>query len=88
MAEWHSSKEWREARTRARKTLLPLCNYCGKDLVGNDFTIDHIVPPSQSPGGIPNHAADNLQALCRSCNSRKQDTVQVRTNWRSPKWYN
>jgi 5-methylcytosine-specific restriction endonuclease McrA len=87
MAEWHSSKAWKDARAKAKKVLPPRCSYCGKDLAGADFTIDHIIPPSQSPGGIPDHDLNNLQALCRSCNSSKQDRTQVRTNWRNPKWY-
>ena len=87
MAEWHNSKEWKQARAYALKHLAPLCNYCGKDLAGADFTVDHIIPPSQSPGGVPDHNLDNLQALCRSCNSSKQDKTQVRVTWRNPRYY-
>ena len=40
------------------------CLCCGTE---NDLTIDHIIPRSQ--GG--DHSLDNLQTLCRACNSKK-----------------
>lgn len=40
------------------------CRECGS---ADDLTIDHVIPKSR--GGT--HAEDNLQTLCRSCNSRK-----------------
>lgn len=85
MSDWHDTKAWRDARAMARKILEPVCTLCHADLVGADFTIDHIVPPSQT-GGKPNHDLSNLQALCRSCNGRKQDRYLVRTTWINPRW--
>ena len=85
MADWHSTREWREARAYAKTILDPVCVTCNKELEGNDWTIDHIVPPAVS-GGIPNHNIENLQSMCRSCNSRKQDRTQIRTNWINPRF--
>lgn len=42
------------------------CRQCGSD---DNLTLDHIVP--QSKGG--SHAEENLQVLCRSCNSAKKN---------------
>ena len=44
------------------------CVECGTHI---DLSIDHIHPESKG-GGL---AMDNLQTLCRSCNSRKGATV-------------
>lgn len=62
-----------------------VCPHCGRPMLRPDQmtpkqrrkmcndklypTIDHIVP--QNEGG--DHTPDNLQLLCRSCNSSKQD---------------
>ena len=86
MSEWHNTAAWREARARARKILEPVCTNCHKELAGEDFTIDHIVPPSRT-GGIPNNSIENLQALCRSCNGRKQDKVITRITQLNPRWH-
>ena len=40
------------------------CRHCGS---AEDLTIDHIHPQSRGGG----HTEDNLQTLCRPCNSRK-----------------
>jgi len=45
-----------------------MCFNCHSE---DDLTIDHIVP--MSLGG--KHEIDNLQVLCRSCNSRKKQDV-------------
>ena len=84
MAEWHNSKEWAKARAYAKKVLDPYCSTCGVELIGGDWTIDHIIPASQN--GEPNHDISNLQSMCRRCNGRKQDKTLERTSWRSPRW--
>ena len=86
MSDWHNSREWKEARTLAKKILEPRCVMCHKELEDRDWTIDHINPPSLT-GGIPDHSIDNLQSMCRSCNSKKQDKTLVRTDWRNPRWF-
>lgn len=48
------------------------CVSCGKKLRKGDATIDHIIP--QSWGGWD--SADNLQCMCRSCNSRKNNSMR------------
>lgn len=83
MATWHSSTEWNKARAYAKTVLDPICQHCNKELTGEDWTIDHIVPAGQ---GEPNHDISNLQSLCRQCNGRKQDRVQVRINYINPRF--
>lgn len=83
MADWHNSKEWVKARAYAKTVLDPICSTCGVELMGGDWTIDHIIPPGK---GEPNHDISNLQSMCRPCNGRKQDRTLTRTAWRSPRW--
>lgn len=48
------------------------CVACGKKMHFKDCTVDHIVP--QSYHGW--HSPDNLQAMCRSCNSSKNNSLK------------
>ena len=84
MSEWHHSSAWKIARANARKVLEPVCVSCHRELIGNDFTIDHITPPR---GNTPDHSLENLQAMCRECNGRKQDRTLVRIAWLNPRWH-
>lgn len=45
----------------------PVCPYCCESMTKDSATIDHIVPVSR--GG--KHTADNLAAVCFSCNRAK-----------------
>jgi len=83
MAGWHDTAAWRNARAYAKTVLEPTCVSCAKELEGEDWTIDHIVPPGN---GEPNHDINNLQSLCRSCNGRKQDRVLQRITWRNERF--
>lgn len=64
----HTLKEWRALRNEFNG----ICVRCWKE--SDDITKDHIIPISM--GG--SDAIDNLQPICRSCNSMKlSETV----NW-------
>lgn len=58
---------------KIRETILArdgfTCMMCGKKLVGSDATVDHILPLDLGGESKPS----NLQAACRSCNSRKKN---------------
>jgi len=56
----HTAKDWQDIIVRQQG----VCAACGEDSL---LTKDHIVPLSK--GGT--HNPDNLQGLCKSCNSRK-----------------
>lgn len=60
----YTNAEWNELCARYNHR----CLCCGES---RPLTIDHIVPISQ--GG--SNTIDNLQPLCRSCNSRKNNRV-------------
>lgn len=45
------------------------CVSCHKKFRQGDITIDHIIPQSKGGG----HSIDNLQCMCRSCNSKKNN---------------
>jgi 5-methylcytosine-specific restriction endonuclease McrA len=83
VSEWHSSREWTKARAYAKTVLDPTCASCSKQLEGEDWTIDHIIAPN---GDTPNHNIDNLQSMCRACNSRKKDRVLQRVTWKNPRF--
>ena len=47
------------------------CVSCHKKFKEGDITIDHILPQSRGGG----HNIDNLQCMCRSCNSSKKNSM-------------
>lgn len=70
-AEWNALVEHYENK----------CLCCGRDDV--KLTADHVVPVSK--GGTSN--IDNIQPLCKSCNSRKRDkTIDYRPNTGLGRW--
>lgn len=64
-----STEQWQ----RIIKKQKHRCNLCGKKFSKSHMpTMDHIVPLSKRG----DHDASNIQALCRSCNSRKTNKIQ------------
>lgn len=59
-----------------------VCQYCGKDLIGDDATADHITP--KDLGGVD--ALWNLVAACRKCNGRKSNHIFIRMPWFNPNY--
>tara|TARA_X000000950_G_C13442524_1_gene468590 strand:+ start:121 stop:528 length:408 start_codon:yes stop_codon:yes gene_type:complete len=75
LEQLHEYRDKRRARTirgSVRKDVMARdnyqCQYCGAT---DDLAIDHIFPFSR--GG--SNEADNLQVLCRACNSAKSDAI-------------
>lgn len=64
-----TSKAYRDLRSNLI-TKFGMCASCHQE---NDLTIDHIVP--MSLGG--KHEIENLQVLCRSCNSKKKQEIII-----------
>lgn len=61
--------------TRLRERILESagrCEWCGVDLVGNSFELDHIISLKRGGGNAP----DNVGVACAPCNRRKA--------WKSP----
>lgn len=67
-------QQWREIKDRYDHT----CLCCGRKEPEIRLSIDHVIPVTK--GGSGN--ADNIQPLCRSCNSRKNNKViDYRPSW-------
>ena len=82
--DFYISKEWRAFRTRMLKQLDHICNDCGIEVFGNNITLDHILPMSKHPDLALEPT--NIRVLCRVCNSRKRDLVEVRDNFYNRKY--
>ncbi len=69
---FYSTPEWRALRQQVIKEDGKTCAECRVRINGSkDLTVDHIVPRSLYPELALKR--DNLQVLCRSCNSSKGD---------------
>lgn len=63
-----------------------ICQLCGVELFDGpegNATVDHIVPKAQ--GGTDDYS--NLMAMCKSCNSSKQDKDLTRLTYYAEEWY-
>ncbi len=70
-----TAKEWNALKRQYNYT----CLRCGRKEPEITLTVDHIVPLSQ--GG--KNTIDNIQPLCKPCNSAKHDdTIDYRPSWR------
>jgi len=66
----YSSPEWAKLRLQVIKEGDRICSICRRLITqDDDLTIDHIRPISKYPDLA--YAKNNLQILCRSCNSAK-----------------
>lgn len=61
------TRQWR-AQVKAAIARQPFCSVCGHPgSPDNPLTGDHVTPRAQGGAG----SGDNIQVLCRRCNSRK-----------------
>jgi 5-methylcytosine-specific restriction endonuclease McrA len=66
---WYSNPRWRSLR-RLFLSRQPFCQACAEvDVVTAATEVDHIVPRRADPS--LSYDVHNLQALCKSCHSRK-----------------
>ena len=77
---FYSSKEWRNIRYQVIKKNSGECMACGrsKKVHGIVIHVDHIKPRSKHPRLAL--CFENLQLLCKDCNSGKSNTDE--TDWR------
>ena len=69
---FYSSAEWKALRNQVIREDGKFCAECGYHIYySDDLTVDHIKPRSRFPELALKR--DNLQVLCRSCNSSKGD---------------
>lgn len=67
---FYSSAEWRRLRSEVIEAEEPACRSCGAYILDTtDVTVDHTQPRSRFPELAL--VRENLQILCRSCNSAK-----------------
>lgn len=71
---------WKAVRLQVLTRDNHICSYCGNEA----DTVDHIIPLA---AGGPPFDPNNLQAMCRKCNGKKQDRTQVRMPWKSSRWF-
>ena len=73
---FYTSPEWKLLRKDIIKAFGRVCNNCGVTILNDDeLTVDHIQPRSHFPGQAL--MKNNLQVLCRSCNSKKGNRIFI-----------
>lgn len=71
---FYTSPEWKLLRKQIIKLHKNICKNCEKVLTEkSDITIDHILPRSKFPDNALE--MENMQILCRSCNSSKGNKI-------------
>lgn len=84
------SRRWRDLCERLKRTLPPICHYCGGDidltLSGRDewgWTADHLIPRHKAPHLTFDES--NIRPAHNHCNSTRGDATQQNVNT-SQKW--
>jgi len=72
---WRALSDWVLARDGYQ---------CAIDPTHIADTVDHIIPASIT--GAPDNSPSNLQAMCRSCNSKKGTNTILRRAFIKPGW--
>ena len=79
----HKWKKWRHDYISRNKPTE--CESCYVPLTpGFDMTLDHN-PPLTKTGGANAFDEASIVVLCRSCNSRKNNKMMMRSNYSNPK---
>lgn len=83
MSDRRSGRGWEAVRQQAFNYYGTQCMACGTGgSEANPLQVDHRHPISK--GGTDD--LDNLQILCRDCNIKKSNKLEVRMNWVNKKW--
>ena len=87
-SELYVSSRWKTFRKDFIKKHNPQeCEACSKPVSGFDLTLDHN-PPLTKTGGANAYDEASIVVLCRSCNSRKNNRLMMRSNYVNAKVLN
>lgn len=78
---------WQAQRLRILDRDGWVCSYCGKALIGEDATVDHIAAVATSDRKGDDYEDDALVSACRRCNGTKGAKPLVRLGYRNPRWF-
>jgi 5-methylcytosine-specific restriction endonuclease McrA len=71
----YCTRAWAAARAVVLQRDGWVCTMCGKELRGDDATVDHVHEIQQGGEWLP--VAEGLRSMCRACNSRKGRANQL-----------